>query len=386
MKKILTFVLAAIVCGEASSQSNSLQASLTPGSTSNSLRVKVRSKDNTTTGVISTVNFCLQLSSSVTPKPVLTVTEILPTTAVGTYTITDVSSETPGFYTWNIDGTDGSSTTSWAANEEKEFIEVRFNQGPAAPPQNISLVHIPDGGTTGASTFYLSIAGVPQIIPTEMMYGPGAVNNTATYPSGNASFSLANVFLPVTWLGFDVIKKDKNAFLTWGVSNEEKNEYFEIERSSNGVNFSKAGTVGKKMNSRPENDYEFTDINVDQYNSKILYYRIKQVDKDGKFTYTAVRTIRLVNDAKVIGIFPNPAKEGFYLTVPTEFTGPGNKKIRLNLLNTVGQTVHSREISSTVATNYYYDIKTPGIIAGEYMLQIISDGRLLDTKKVIVQR
>ena len=41
---------------------------------------------------------------------------------------------------------------------------------------------------------------------------------------------------------------------------------------------------------------------------------------------------------------------------------------------------------STVASNYYYDIKTPGVLNGEYMLQIISDGKILETKKVIVHR
>ncbi len=388
MKKVL-FLAAAAVVVFSEAQSQNLQASLTTGSTGNSLRIKVRSKDAATSaGLITTVNFALQIPSTVTPKPVLSVVaEILPATAVGTYTITDVSAETPGFYTWNIDGTDGTTTTSWALNEEKEFIEVRFNQGPTVPPTNVSLIHIPDGGSLGATTFYLSIAGVNQVIQSELMYGPGAINSTAgVYPGGNASFSLSNIFLPVTWLGFDAVKKDKNALLTWSVANEDDNEVYEIERSINGTNFSKFGSLAKKMNSRQENEYEFTDFNIDQLNSKVLYYRVKQIDKDGQFTYTSVRTVRLVSNTKGIGIYPNPVKDGFYLSIPTEVLGPGTKKIRLNLLNTIGQTIHAREITSSVASNYYYDIKTPGVIAGEYMLQIISDGKILDTKKVIVQR
>jgi len=388
MKKVL-FLAAAAVVVFSEAQSQNLQASLTTGSTGNSVRIKVRSKDApTSSGIISTVNFALQIPSSITPKPVLSVVaEILPTTAVGTYAVTDVSAETPGFYTWNIDGNDGSTATSWALNEEKEFIEVRFNQGPTVPPTSVSIVHIPNGGLTGATTFYLSIAGVSQVIQSELVYGPGAINGTAgIYPDGNASFSLANIFLPVTWLGFDAVKKDKNAVLTWAVANEDDNEVYEIERSVNGTNFSKFGSLAKKMNSRLENNYEFTDFNIDQLNSKVLYYRVKQVDKDGQFTYTSVRTIRLVNNTKGIGIYPNPVKDGFYLSIPTEVLGPGAKKIRLNMLNAVGQTVHAREITSAVASNYYYDIKTPGVINGEYMLQIISDGKIIETKKVIVQR
>ena len=55
------------------------------------------------------------------------------------------------------------------------------------------------------------------------------------------------------------------------------------------------------------------------------------------------------------------------------------------MVNRLGQVVHVREISAANATNYFYDLKTPGIISGEYMLQIIYDGELLETKKVIVQ-
>jgi hypothetical protein len=46
----------------------------------------------------------------------------------------------------------------------------------------------------------------------------------------------------------------------------------------------------------------------------------------------------------------------------------------------------ARQISASEANNYYFDIKTPGVIAGDYMLQVIMDGEVLDTKKVIVQR
>ena len=98
------------------------------------------------------------------------------------------------------------------------------------------------------------------------------------------------------------------------------------------------------MNSKLENSYEFTDFNIDQLNSKVLYYSGKRVNKDGQFTYTSVRTVRLVNNSKGIGIYPNPVKDGFYLSIPTEVLGPGTKKIRLNMLNAVVQTVHAREI------------------------------------------
>lgn len=386
MKKILIITLLTVTVVTAKAQLNQvLQASLTTGSVPNSVRVKVKSKNDANSGIISTVNFCLQLSSSITPKPTLSVTEVLPSTAVGTYSISDVSAETPGFYTWNIDGTDGSTATTWTANEEKEFIQVTFTGGPAGTPSQVRLVHVPDGGSTGASTFYLSIGGNPIILESELMYGPGAVNNTlGLYPGGNASFSLNGVTLPISWLDINANRKNNDAVINWTVENEEDNDFYSLERSTNGAQFTSVATINKMMMGRQTNRYSYTDKDIDQLKSAAVFYRVKQVDKDGQFTYSGVRSIRLTADGKAITIYPNPVKDGFTINIPV--LNPADKKIRMNLINQTGQVLHAREISATQAANYYYDIKTPGVIPGEYMLQIILEGELLDTKKILVQR
>ena len=100
-------------------------------------------------------------------------------------------------------------------------------------------------------------------------------------------------------------------------------------------------------------------------------------------TIFPIRSLRFSSTLKEITIYPNPVKDGFTIQVPV--LNPADKKIRMNLVNQAGQTLHIREISATQAANYYYDIKTPGVINGEYMLQILLDGELLDTKKILVQ-
>ena len=78
MKKFLFLAAAAIVVFS-EAQSQNLQASLTTRSTGNSVRIKVRSKDASTSGGINTtVNFALQIPSSVTPKPVISVVPKFP--------------------------------------------------------------------------------------------------------------------------------------------------------------------------------------------------------------------------------------------------------------------------------------------------------------------
>ena len=100
---------------------------------------------------------------------------------------------------------------------------------------------------------------------------------------------------------------------------------------------------------------------------------------------SAVRSLQFAGqNGKGVTIYPNPVKEGFYVNVPV--LNPADKKIRLNLVSQSGQIVSAREVNASIASNYYFDLTSNGVIAGEYMLQVISEGQILDTKKVMVQR
>ncbi|MBL0133164.1 MAG: T9SS type A sorting domain-containing protein [Chitinophagaceae bacterium] len=158
-----------------------------------------------------------------------------------------------------------------------------------------------------------------------------------TVAAGPVYFSdLTNILTPAFFQDFNVNKQGtSSAMLTWTTSQEQDVSHFIIEKS-----------------------YSQT---------------------------SGIRSIRFSSfGEKEITIYPNPVKDGFNISIPV--LNPQNKKIRLNLVNQTGQLLHAREIAAASASNYYYDIKTPGVIAGEYMLQIIMDGELLDTKKIIVQR
>ncbi|MEJ7588773.1 MAG: T9SS type A sorting domain-containing protein [Ferruginibacter sp.] len=362
MKKYLIVLFVGVALSNALF-AQSLQATITQGSTPRSVYIKVKSKTSpyAPTVPISTVNFCLQIASTV-PKPALTVVEVLPATAVGLYTVTDSSAETAaeGFYTWNIDGTDGTSVTTWTGEEEKTFLEVFFDNSPANTAI-VRLVHRPEGGSTGTSTFYLSVGGIPQQIEGELFYGPTAVNNTAgVYPSGTAVVTLPGVVLPVKFLGFNAVKKENNAVLTWQIENESSlTDHYEVERSLNAVDFQRVSTVTRKNNGSTTNTYDLIDVNISALRSAgIFYYRVKQVDKDGYFVYTGIRSVRLDKNGLVFGVYPNPVKNYANLTIDSEqdtdasvsitdasgkqvqntqvvlFKGPNIKKINMGKLST----------------------------------------------------
>ncbi|MEP6674235.1 MAG: RHS repeat-associated core domain-containing protein [Ferruginibacter sp.] len=123
--------------------------------------------------------------------------------------------------------------------------------------------------------------------------------------------------LPLTWLYFNGAKKDKHVQLKWATGNEINTKNFVIERSFTGNNWAAIGTVTAAGNSNQQHDYTFIDSNALSLPANVLYYRLRQVDKDGKFAYSVVVTIRLeqtISDP-IITAFPNPFSQTITLQV-----------------------------------------------------------------------
>lgn len=295
------------------------------------------------------------------------------------------------YYTFNGDDNSNNVTTSWdkTTNSGNKVATFGFSNsfGLSGLQMNDEL---PAGGPNFQMFFYIIVVGAENDVTNypSKFYGvnPLPVNNENTPSSVGAQ---AVSLLPVTLKDFNVSKQGStDALLTWTTAMEQNVSHFILERSANGSSaWSKFADVKAKGNSNTPTTYTYSDAKVFDGASatKTVFYRVKSVDLDGQEKIFPIRSLRFsATGAKEIGLYPNPAKEGFTLSVP--LVNPQGAKIRLNLINRLGQIVHGREIPGTSASNYYYDIKTPGVISGEYMLQILLDGELLDTKKVIVQR
>lgn len=215
----------------------------------------------------------------------------------------------------------------------------------------------------------------------------GTTVYTRVLLGGNNLLTASSVqLLPTSLQNFNVTKKNNaEALLTWGTNYEDNVSHFTVEKSKSETSgWSAVTTVKAKGFSTTPTSYTYTDNKAFDGNAgnRTVFYRIRSVDLDGKELIFPIRSVQFTA-GKGITIYPNPVKDGFNIQVPV--LNPADKKIRMNLVNQAGQTLHIREISATQAANYYYDIKTPGVINGEYMLQILLDGELLDTKKILVQ-
>jgi len=186
--------------------------------------------------------------------------------------------------------------------------------------------------------------------------------------------------LPATWLSFTATKQGNNALLNWTVANEDDNHHYELQRSTNGTDFTTIATINRS----PGNGgaYSYTDVGLDNLGQTIFFYRVKQVEISGKTSNSDIRFITMIKKGSEIMIFPNPVKEGFYVNMP--LTGMEKEKVRLSLFGSNGQWVATREITGIQAANYYFDLKDKKLAGGQYSLQVIVKDKTIASKMLTI--
>lgn len=123
-------------------------------------------------------------------------------------------------------------------------------------------------------------------------------------------FSLAD--LPVHLLYLKGKAVNREAQLEWATSGEIDNDYFDIERSANGITFSKIGVVKGSGNTSIKQTYLFTD---EHPLGGANYYRIKQVDTNLDFMYSGIASVEISEPQVGISLSPNPATNLIFVKV-----------------------------------------------------------------------
>ena len=122
-----------------------------------------------------------------------------------------------------------------------------------------------------------------------------------------------NSTLPVALLNFDVKKIGRQAILTWQTTSEQNSDYFMVEHSTDAMTFSALERVRAQGESNAIHYYKVLDENPAR---GINYYRLKQVDSDGKFSYSNITSVTM--DGGVISFYPNPATKTITFNMPVE--------------------------------------------------------------------
>lgn len=165
--------------------------------------------------------------------------------------------------------------------------------------------------------------------------------------------------LPISLLTFEVSKNNEESIaLDWQTISETNNAYFEIQRSADSQDFETLAQVEGQGNSQALTDYQWIDY---QPLSGFNYYRLKQIDQDGQFSFSPIRGIRFLPLWQV-SLYPNPSQEKINIS----FSQNLNRSIPLVILNQQGQKVRELNISKDVRSHQFIVKDLP---AGIYYLQ-----------------
>ncbi|MFN8166569.1 MAG: T9SS type A sorting domain-containing protein [Bacteroidia bacterium] len=224
-----------------------------------------------------------------------------------------------------------------------------------------------------------------------ILYRTGAVTTyTSTQTRQTSlyfrSFNLTvrNIALPIKLTDFNAKLRQGVVKLNWSTSSETNNDHFTIERSADGEEFAEVGTVRGSGTTTVTHNYSFTDDNP---LSGVSYYRLKQTDYDGKFTYSDVKSItnnsKELSDSKleIESVSPNPFTDHLTITFNSKEKG----EAQIVLLNSAGQELEKRSIEMNEGSNTIELNNLDNINRGICIMEIIS-GNTKVVRKVLHDR
>jgi Secretion system C-terminal sorting domain len=176
-------------------------------------------------------------------------------------------------------------------------------------------------------------------------------------PSGGTVY-LDNIYfwkpaaIPVELTDFKAKLQNNTTLLTWQTASERNNKAFDIERSNNGTAFQTIGTVKGNGTTSAPSDYTFTDENPV---NGVNYYRLKQVDNDGKTTQSKVVSVVLSKNGFVL--HNTLVHDVLNITVSDDAEGP------LSIFNVSGQLI----LKTTIKGNQQLNLSA--LASGMYIVR-----------------
>lgn len=172
-----------------------------------------------------------------------------------------------------------------------------------------------------------------------------------------------SVVLPVTLLEFTARADKQTVVNSWRTTQEINFKHFVVEHSVDGLNFNVLGSVAASGYAGTTNDYEFVHNNPA---TGANFYRLKQVDKDGKFTYSPIVKINFNAGKRQPIAYPNPVRNNLTLAIPQELLA--GKRYQVIIMD--GKKSLVKKLNITQATT---QIKVENLAAGTYWL-VLQDG------------
>ncbi|MEO0583569.1 MAG: T9SS type A sorting domain-containing protein [Bacteroidota bacterium] len=178
-----------------------------------------------------------------------------------------------------------------------------------------------------------------------------------------------NLPFPISWLEFQAHRVSTEAVrLQWSTASESENAGFEVEISENGQVFEKIGFVEGKGNSTSLQGYTF-----EYFQQNAAFYRLKQVDFDGAFSYSPIRFVQGGENRPLFTLFPNPTSGEVTLDMGN-FTGAAH----LRMWDAHGKQL-TEAFESPTQLNLRINQILPKLPLGIYHIQVSGGGQTLST-------
>lgn len=167
--------------------------------------------------------------------------------------------------------------------------------------------------------------------------------------------------LPATGMRLEAALNGSDVKLNWKTLSEIDTREFEIERSTDGINFTKIATKAAAGNSSVQLSYDHTDANMQ---APVYYYRLKLVDIDNDFSYSNVVSVRMAGNVKGLRLFPNPATSQINL----EFSNAKGNYL-ISVYNQAGQEVATQRAVINYSVQYF-TVNRNSLPAGSYIMKV----------------
>lgn len=256
-----------------------------------------------------------------------------------------------------LDGTGITLTTTWV----DVFTVTLWTLNNTAPYGGYVVINSGSGGSPGEFTTYSVSDDLANEYPV----------NSTTF---NVPLLLGPIVTPVLFTDYKVNCSDKGASITWSTASEINSDYFAIEKNVNG-NWTTIDKVTAAGNSSASRSYQYLDLE-----GGTAQYRIKQVDKDGGFTYTAIRQTNCRSNAVSVVLYPVPANDVLNVAIRTDMA----IRTELQVFDMTGRIVR-RQTAVLNAGNNKVVINTAGLASGEYVIRS-SDGTIKLNQQFTIAR
>lgn len=298
-----------------------------------------------------------------------------------------------------------SSTGSLTSIGDLELNNMTFNNGSAIAIAATSNVRVYGNLTNSNNSDDVTVDGIIRVDGNfsnnvnAVVTGGGEIRVSGTFTNAASgtifgcigvgcncsNCVLSAVTLPVEFTSFTAtLNESKTVKLVWVTATEQNNDFFTVEKSTNGISFLELGKVKGAGNSSSEKNYEFTDDNVTK---GVSYYRIKQTDFDGKYDYSEVVAVsyeQKMDGSCILKVYPNPCPGKCYISL-TDCKESENAGIIVEIVDALGNKLqqHLPYRSLDGSFNFYLD-DSNALAPGIYVVRAFSEKEKY-SKKIIAK-